>query len=349
MDVDTPPVAAPVRRSVALWSLLVLLVCGHFAISVVVNHRQFLDLARFTHGEATTPYQYRALMAWTLRALGEAAPFQALARAMPGALKNPYALASCAVDFVAVLGAVLATRATLERLTGAKTFAAWASLLVVYMAYFHFGLAYGLNYALPYDVPGLLFFALAFLAIVARNDPLYYGAFVLAAFGRETIILAAVPFAVWRLYDASGARADRGWRGVWPHVVAQLLIILLVKALIVRLYAGRTPLPDDAGLFETHLRGNLFSFLNPYQWPLLASVFGFALPLVVLYRDRIADARLRRSLRIMLPLWGIAMFVVGNVVEIRTFGELIVPVALGAALIAHRTLALTTLRSEAAA
>ena len=83
------------------------------------------------------------------------------------------------------------------------------------------------------------------------------------------------------------------------------------------------------GRFEIHLGQNLVSILKPFQWPLLASLFGFTLPVLFALRDRIGDARLRNSLLVLLPLWAIAMLVVGVVVEVRIFGELIAPVALG--------------------
>lgn len=320
------------------WIAIALLACAHFALSIVFNHRQFLDLALYAAGRERTPYQYRVLMAWLLGAAGGMPTVQRFSHLFPAPLNATLVFVSLIVNFLAVFGAVLVTRRTLALLTKDYPFSAWASLLVVYMALFQFALPYGLDYVVPYDLPGLLFFSLAFLAIVSRNDPLYYIVFAVGAFNRETILLALVPFVVWRTMDESGDRSKDGWKAAIPHIVAQIVLWGLVKALIARAFADRPPNPLDSGLFETHIKGNLASILKPHQWPLLASCFGFTLPLVIARRRLIADARLRTSLRIMIPLWAAAMFVAGVFVEIRVFGEIIIPMALGVAMIVRSTL-----------
>ncbi len=325
-------------RARPLWLAVLLLACAHFAVSTVANHRQFLDLARYAAGLERTPYQYRTLVAWIMRPLGGSSLVTKIAHAFPTPLNAPHTLVLLGIDFLAMLGAVFATRRTLEVLTKDRDFSAWASLLTVAMAYFTFALPYGLDYVVPYDIPSLLAFCLAFLALAAGKRTLFYLTFAIGTLNRETTIFLVVPFAVWQLFDADGSRRPDGARGVALHSVVLVAIWIALKLLIGRLYAGRTPLPDDSGLFETHLGGNLISILKPYQWPLLASLFGFSLPILFRYRGRIDDFRLRRSLEVLLPLWAVAMFVVGVVVEIRVFGELIAPVALGVATIGHRFL-----------
>ena len=315
---------------------MALLSCAHFALSYAGNHGQYLDLVAFAHGHERTPYQYRVLTAWAMRPLAEAPDAARLAAMTP--LKSPYVLAETLLAFVALLGAVLATRRSLEALLGDPLFAAWASLLVVLMAHFQFGLPYGLTYALPYDLPSLLFFCLAMLGIVTRNRPVFYVAFALGTLTRETMLLMAVPFAVWELLDVRGVRREEGWRSLLPHLVAQVAIWGGLKYLVSQSLAGRPPNSQDSGLLEIHLVGNLVSILKPYQWPLMLSLFGFALPFLFANRQRIRDARLRTTLAVLLPLWGVAMLAVGVVVEIRVFGEMISVVALGVAAIVHQWL-----------
>ncbi|RYG39702.1 hypothetical protein EON79_23910, partial [bacterium] len=206
------------------WSVVTVLACAHFALSYATNHRQFLDLARYADGLERTPYQYRVLMAWVLKLLGENPAVGRLAHVFPGDLKAPYVFVEMGLAFLALLGAVLATRRSLRILSGHDAFSAWASLLVVYMAQFQFNLSYGLNYVLPYDLPSVFFFCLALLGIVSKSRTLFYAAFVVGTLNRETMVFAVVPFAVWGLYEASGERIEKGWGRVLPHVVGQLLL-----------------------------------------------------------------------------------------------------------------------------
>ena len=320
--------ATPRVRPGAWWPTT-LLACAHLALSYALTHPQFLVLDAFAYGRERTPYQYRVLTAWIMRPLGEIPDLVRFAARTP--FGNPYVLAEAVLAGLAILGTVLATRRSLEILLGDRPFAAWASLLVVLLAHFQYGLPYGLDYVTPYDLPGLALFSLAVLGIVARNRPLYYVAFALGTLNRETMLFATVPFAVWEL---QGERAG-GWKTLAPHLAAQIALWGILKGLVAQSLASRTPIVGDSGLLEVHLLGNLKSLLNPYQWPLLASAFGFTLPFVVANRRRIADARLRRTLTILLPLWGAAMMVVGVIVEIRVFGEMIAVVALAVAAIVH--------------
>ena len=71
---------------------------------------------------------------------------------------------------------------SLTRLTKDEPYSRWASLLVVYMAYFHFPLVFGLNFMLPYDMPSLLFFCGCHLLRLSRRMALFYLFFVLRCF-----------------------------------------------------------------------------------------------------------------------------------------------------------------------
>ena len=330
MIVDDRPKPFSWRDEIG-WLALLLLVCVYFALSGALGHKQFLDLNLYAHLGERTPYQYRVLVAFLLAPIAGASPIAGLAGHFPGALKDPYVLVSCGINAVTLFGTVLVVRRTLAAMTLDDAFARWAAFLVPFMAFFQFLPSYGLNYVLPYDVPSLLFFALAFHLIVTRRRNAYFLVFVLGSLNREIMLFTVIPFAIWEIFDANGDAIPGGQRRAMATVAAQVALWIVVKLLVLRLFAGRIPQEGDAGLFAFQLRGNLVSILKPFQWPLLFSSFGFALPFLFVNRARIGDARLRRTLALMIPLWTLAMLVVGVVVEIRVFGELIVPVALGVA------------------
>jgi len=323
--------------SLWVWRTTATLVSCHLALSIVGCHKSFLDLALFASGGERAPYQYRILTAWILRLFGTAGPVVRVARLLPPPYSDPYSLVQIGMTATGMLISILATRRSLEALSGGWSYSAWASLLVPYFAYFHFALPYGLNFILPYDVPSLCFFSLALYAIIVRNSVAFYATFVVGTLNRETMLFAVVPFAIWQLVDASAAPVPGGRRRAFGHAVAQVTAWLLVRILIVKVFASHAAAGEAAGgLVIFHLKDNLRSVLKPYHWPLLASCFGFLLPLVINYRRLIEDARLRLAVQIVLPAWLAVMLVVGAMLEIRIFAELIALVALAAGLIGRR-------------
>ncbi len=119
-----------------------------------------------------------------------------------------------------------------------------------------------------------------------------------------------------------------------PHAVAQAVIFVAVKTAMFRLYRGN-PHETAGGLAQLHLIYNLHELLRPQQWPLLASIFGFLLPVLLLGFSYIRDRRIAVGCALMLPLWCAIMLVTGVLIEIRIFTEMNSIVALALALICH--------------
>jgi hypothetical protein len=88
---------------------------------------------------------------------------------------------------------------------------------------------------------------------------------------------------------------------------------------------------------------NLGFLVKPQHWPAFASVFGFTLPIVFVYRRYLKPDFLTRGL-IVIALWLALMLFVGVLIEIRIFGELISYMSVALGVIVHRFL---TTRSEA--
>lgn len=293
----------------------------------------FLSLQQYAAGQAKLPYQYRALVAWILHGFVALPGFLRVAGHVSFLHRDPYLLGLLIVVFFSLLGSVLATRGSIYLLTGKERYSFWSSLILVYLAYFTLSLSYGLNYVLPYDVPSLFFFCLGILLLLKRNYWIYYPVFCLAVMNRETAAFLTVFCIVceWFRWRQEGLAA-RIFRRIAPHVVVQLVIWIAIKLELMRLY-GHNPSDTTANpLVALKLFFNLRELVKPQQWPLLASVFGFLFPALLLGARKIRDRRIFYGCAIILPLWFAAMMVVAVIVEIRVFNELNAFVAIALAL-----------------
>jgi hypothetical protein len=81
-------------------------------------------------------------------------------------------------------------------------------------------------------------------------------------------------------------------------------------------------------LLQGHVRQNLEFLANPHAWPLFLSNLGYLWMPVLFFRRLIPDGFARRSVLVVYPFFA-AMFLVGNMYELRIYGELI-PVVLPA-------------------
>jgi hypothetical protein len=122
---------------------------------------------------------------------------------------------------------------------------------------------------------------------------------------------------------------------------AHAAIWIVISRYLHHLFAGN--LPDTAGAtFYYKLSYNFHAIVKPQQWPVLASVFGFTLPLVLTWRRWMKNAAMERGIYLLVAWFAVMMFV-GVIIEIRVFSELISYMALALGLILyHRFPALQT-------
>jgi hypothetical protein len=310
------------------WWVLLLIVCTHFCLAYVQNCQPFLDLDQYIRGNARLPYQYRVLMAWILRG-GLRLPYlTAVSSHLPVPLRDPRILILFAASWISLFGSVILTWGSIARLTRDSGYARWASLIVVYMAYFHFPLAVGLNFLLPYDLPSLFFFCGCLYCIIADRMFFFYPFFIVGAFNRETICMASFFLILWHWPEIR--QRSRSFV-LFGHVLAQAAIWLAIRLYLHHSFAYN--LPDTANATPWYkLAGNLRYMLEPEQWPVLLSVFGFTLPLVLLWRRSMKHPAMEREVY-LLAAWFAVMMLVGVIIEIRVFSELIAYMAPAVALI----------------
>jgi hypothetical protein len=312
----------------AAWWLLLITVCTHFCLVYIQNSQPFLDLDQYMGGTAKLPYQSRVLMAWVLRYGLRIPHLAALSARLSSNLRDPRLCILFATSWASLLGSVLFTRKSLFCLTQNEPYSRWASLLVVYMAYFQFPLSFGLNFLLPYDLPSLFFFSACVYCVISRQMALFYLFFVVGTLNRETICMAAVFLLLWRWREGKGG----------GHIFVLAAVWILIKFYLHHLFAGNQgEIGSDS--FYYKLGYNLRTIVKPQQWPVLLSVFGFTLPLVLVYRRWMKNAATERGIY-LLAAWFVAMMLVGVIIEIRIFSELISYMSLAVGLIVyHRFLA----------
>ena len=314
------------------WWVLLFAICTHFCLAYLQNCQPFLDLNKYIQGSARLPYQYRVLMACVLREGLRVPKIATICGHLPAPVRDPRFLILFATSWVSLLGSVMLTRGSLSCLTGDRDYSRWASLLVVYMAYFHFPLVFGLNFLLPYDLPSLFFFCGCLYCIISGRMLLFYVFFIVGTFNRETICMSTLFLVIWHWRES---KAHMQTRVLLGHVVAQAVAWIAIKLYLRHSFAQNVADVTNATPYYK-LAGNLKTILEPQQWPVLLSVFGFTLPLVLIWRKSMRNAAMEREIY-FLAAWFAVMMLVGVIIEIRVFSEMIGYMALAVALIGfHR-------------
>jgi hypothetical protein len=314
------------------WWIFMLLACAQFTIRYVWRNMPFLDLPAYANGTGAMPFQGRVLMAWVFKATAANPHWSGVLTHMgahlPEDMRNPYSVALLIVNFFAIVVCVLAGRATLQHLTGDRTFSAWASLLLLYMAYFNLIVGYAL-FMLPYDVLSLTVFVVSVWLVINKRYAALTLVVAIGTLNRETVIFIPLFLALYTWFknryakDTLEGGGSRWATTVLPYVVAQVLIWAVLRMWIEHHFRNNpleTAMPSR--WFGIRLLGNLRSLTKPPQWALLLSLFGFTLPLFVAKFDDISDRALAHSTAIVMALWAVAMLLVGVVIEIRIFSEL---------------------------
>lgn len=235
-----------------------------------------------------------------------------------------------AVTVVSMFVTVLATRATLLYFTGDRRFSSWVALLALYMTYFNLAAMFGLTYLFPYDVTSLAFFGIALWLILTRRYWWLLLNFVVGTLNRETFFFVTAFLLVYTWLEAKREQPEAAmkttvFKQVVPHVLLQMVIWVALRAWLHHKFLNN---PHDnmlgGGLFELQVVPDIKLMLNPKQWPLFLSLFGFTLPLFFSSYRWIGDKVFAKSVVILMVLWFLLMLVVADFAELRVFSELTV-------------------------
>lgn len=284
------------------------------------NHRA--RLPALVEGTADTPFQYRVLVPWLV---GRVLRVEAVRRAAG----SPLDLFR-ATEFLATFLLLLAFRRYVGEFIANRVARDLLAIGIFGVLVIHFVLPREIPFWYPSDIPALLFFTLGLLWIRRGLWVAFYPLFVVATFNRETTLFLTL---AWLLVGLGRERPAL----LAGHVAAQLAIWTGIKAWLHATYAAN----PGAGLLEIteqidgrpHVLVNLEFLARPEHWPSLLAAFGFAwIPCVIGFRA-IRDRFARRTLLVALAYGTVALFV-GNVYELRVYGELAPIVLVGAILAA---------------
>lgn len=343
-----PTVAVPSTRVLTrelAWHGVVSLMAVHLVVTWHSLTRPFLNLREYVHGTGLKPYQYRALPALVARPLVAALDASGVSARLAGRaapFNNPVVLAFMALQIPLAVWLVREVRSWLADRSGNEELGFWAApgVLAVLPANL-----YGYNesnWYFPYDLPGVAFtFALLGFASKRRWLP-FYLLFPLATLNRETTFLVTAAVVFVSLEGLKGSPGGfRGWLGravpkALPHIVAQGALWVAVKAALFYAYRANAS-EGEFQLFANKLTLNLSYLAKPMWWPQMLSTMAFLwVPCFALWR-RHEDPWLRAAM-LCFPLYGLAMLLVGHLVEIRIFAEFTPVFYTAAVLLARRSL-----------
>lgn len=249
-------------------------------------------------GTAPTPFQYRILIPFLAKRL-----WLGLGWDLRAVLNR--------TNMLFVVALLLAYRSYLADYVGRRS-ASRLCFLILVPILFNYCALNRLYY--PSDLPAVSFFVLGALCIRRRWWPAYYFVFVLAALNRETSCFLTLLFLVT-------AYSRRRWVFVGGHCVIQLVIWLAVKFSLVQFFTDN---PGQA-LVEIKLWPNLLFIsrllsFDPEALQYLCT-FGLAWAVIPLVWHEL-PLRPKRALLVAVPFL-VGMSVVGNLDEVRIYGELI--------------------------
>lgn len=329
---------AQANRSTVRWTIITINVLAtlHLVWFYIYCLVSYLDLQRYEAGMERMPFQARLLMQFPLRFAHSSPIFIRLAQLfsitttwLPRAA-TPEDMLQAIINVICVVIAGLVARDLYIGNSRTRLLAPFVYPLTLLLIACSYCLQSTAFFRYVYDLPSLGLFSLGLLVISRRLHPALLAAiFVVATLNRETCVFLLYFFLI------SSCIEDNRFN--WRHALRPRVLVTVIPlglfwlgwhVWVSRHFAGR---PTE---LEDRLVTNLATVMFPLVWPQLASVAGYTLPLILLFRRRIRSTELQLWLT-ALPLWLAFVFFYGLIVEVRLFGELIPLFACCSALIAE--------------
>lgn len=277
-------------------------------------------LQKVYEGSAPTPFQYRILVPGLMRLA--AAAVHALNGMIPD-IKNM----AFVFTLVAILAYIWGGRRLLFAVCGKSRQVDAYSMILLLVLPFTCVLPLQ-RYHYISDIPSIAFFCWGIFLIHQRKLGWFYPLYIIATLNRETSCFLTVIFFVTQW--GNGRRLN-----TTIHCVVQMLIWVVIKLLLWHFYIGNISAYADAGgVFRGMLAHNIRSLLQAgdtlpvFVWFQLLILFGgLWLPVLINFRS-IANQFVLRLL-LVLPVYLFGMLLVGDLYEVRIFGEMIPVILLG--------------------
>ncbi len=323
------PTAPPRDKLVAWYPRAMLVVaCVWFAQLYCTLRAPYIDLHRYALGQERMPFQGRDLMRWPLLAASHSTFLQHLT-AGRSLLRSPEFLVMEVTTAISLLLAGLAAMKLYRLAAPNAPVPELPFALLIVICLFDFVLT--VPFSFPYDLPATAFLGWGLYFALQGKFWALLPIFLLGTWNRETtlFLIGVVPLA------AAARRGEIRWGHLRLREVLQTLVLFVLWLAITLLqkivYAHN---PSEAG---PRISGNLHYLANPMLWPNILSASAFLLPYVYFNRAKIAFAPLRQSL-LLLPFWVLLLLSVGQILELRIYGDISVLIAVAAAIILRQGL-----------
>ena len=301
---------------------MLVVACLWFAQLYCATRPPYIDLARYAAGEERMPFQGRDLMRWPMLAASHSAFLQHIT-AGRALLRSPESLV---MELAAAISLLLAGWAAMKLYRVAAPGAPLPELpfaLLIVICGVDFVLM--VPFSFPYDLPATAFLGWGLYFALTRRFSALLPVFLLGTWNRETTLFLIGVVALVAVYRETGP-----WARPKARDLVQISVLLAGWVAITQAqkhaYAHN---PSEAG---PRITGNLHHLADPLLWPNILSASAFLIPYVYLNRSRIRFAPLRASL-LLLPFWVLLLLSVGQILELRIYGDISVLIAVAAALI----------------
>lgn len=303
----------------------------YYSVLLVISANFSLSYARFTKTlpvstfeiqnylsfNGTLPFQFRILPAILFY------PFHKLIGGdihFGNSAHNFEGLFFLILNFLAMALSIIFMRLTIERILP-RTPWGWCAFALPYMAYFTYVISNGANYYYPYDITGLMFVTILLYATVSDSKYLFALVLVFSTLNKETSIFSIILYMMWNASRGLDEKTLALFFGVWISV--KLFLYLLFKNLSPPVSPNKM---GPGNLYEVQLVHNLKG-VDISTIMTLPMIFGLAWMLVIVCRAYLVDGWQKRFL-VAIALWIAVVFCLGNLSELRVFGELIPPLTL---------------------
>ncbi len=313
------------RSRLADWySCITVVFAAAFAAQIyTIELPPYLDLRKYALGQERMPFQARELMRYPLLWAGNSAFLRRHTTGRAG-MNSPERMVLMLVTFAAILLSVWAAQ-KIDRMYWPKARVRLLPFAVLIVVFF-FDFYLGVPYSFPYDPVSMMFLGWGLYLVLTDRFWWLLPLFALATWNRETTVFLIL------VRGAVALSREGRWRlrAVKLRDLMEVALLCVVWVVITGyLHHKYAANPTEAG---PRIIGNLRNLSRPVLWPGILSGSAFLMPWIYWRRDLISAPRLRACV-LLLPIWVMMLLCVGQILEVRIYGDIAVFIAVCAAAI----------------
>lgn len=309
----------PLRSRCAAWySRAIIFVAAIFLAQLYsIEVRPYLDLRKYALGKERMPFQARELMRYPMLWAGNSTFLQHHTAGRAG-MNSPERLVIMLSSVIAILLSIWAAH-KIDRMywpNARVPLLPFAALVLVFLFSFYVSA----SYAFPYDLPSMMFIGWGLYFLLSQQFWWLLIVFAIGTWNRETTLFLVLLGAVIAL-----TRDGRlSLRSVRRRDVLQIGLLSIIWCVITgylhHKYRFNT---TEAG---PRVLRNLANLSHPVLWPAILSGAAFLMPWIYWRRDLISAPKLRAGV-LLLPFWVLILLSVGQILEVRIYGDISVFIA----------------------